>query len=116
MLIEMMALDEKVWKAPEGQMAADHVPFVSGTDWEVGHPAHFKQRHRTLLQGGVPHGYKLSVLGFPIEQQQNSIRTEVQRIGLSGRRRCFPILPVRQLVDTACSHGKPHVDPTLTSI
>lgn len=67
MSIEMMTLNEKVWKPSEGQVAADDVTFVGGSDREVGHPAHFEQGHGALWQGGVAHGHKLSVLGFPIQ-------------------------------------------------
>lgn len=113
MLVEVVTLDEKVGEPTEGQMAADHVTLMGGTDRKVRHPAHFKQGHRTLPQDGVPHGHKLSVLGFPIEQEQNPIRAEVQRIGLPGRRGRLLILPVHEFVGTASPDGKPHIDATI---
>ncbi len=84
MLIEVMTLDEKVWKPSEGQVAADQVAFMCRPDREVCHPAHFEQGHCTLLQRGVPHGHKLSVLGLSIEQQQNAVCADVQGIGFAG--------------------------------
>lgn len=110
----MMTLDEKVRDPPEGQMAADHIALVSGTDREVHHPAHFKQGHCTLLDGGVPHGYKLSVVGFPIQQEQNPVCAEVQRIGFAGRRGRLLILPVDEFVSTASPDGKSRIDTAIT--
>jgi hypothetical protein len=110
----MMTVDEEVWDPPEGQMAANDIPLVSGTDRKVCHPAYFKQGHPTLLDGGVPHGYKLSVVRFTIQQEQNPVRAEVQRIGFAGRRGRLLILPVDEFVGTASPDGKPHIDTAIT--
>ena len=78
MVIEMLALDKEVGKAPEGQMASDQVSLVGSPHGKVPQPPHFEKGHRPLLQGRVPHSHKLSVLRFTIEQEQNTVCAEVQ--------------------------------------
>ena len=78
MLIDMLPLDKKVGKAPEGQVTPDHVSLVGRPHGKIPQPAHLKEGYRALLQRRIPHGHKLSILGFPIEQEQNTVRAEVQ--------------------------------------
>ena len=67
MLIEVMTLNQKVWKPSEGQMASDKIPFLGGPDRKLSHPPYFEQSHRTLLRGRVPHGHELSVLRLAVK-------------------------------------------------
>lgn len=83
MLIEMLTLDEKIGKASERQMASHHVSLVGCPHGKVPQPAHFKKGHRALLQSGITHRHKLSILGLSIEQEQNTVCAEVQRIGFT---------------------------------
>ena len=78
MLIEMLALDKKVGEASEGQMTPGHVSLMGRPHGKAPEPAHFKEGDCALLQGRISHRHKLSILRFPVQQEQNSVRTEVQ--------------------------------------
>lgn len=69
MLVEVMALDEEVWKPSERQVTADKVPFLGCPDRKLCGPPHFEKGGRLLpLQRRIVNGHKLPVLRFPIEQ------------------------------------------------
>ena len=109
----MLSLDEEVGKASERQMAPHHVAFVGSSDWKMGHPAYFEEGHRALLQRWIAHGHQLPVLGFSVEQEQDTVRAEVQRIGFAGRRNRRLTLSIHEFVDTASSDGKPRIDAAI---
>ena len=80
----MLALDEKVGKLPERQMATDQVASLWCAERELSCPTDFKQADPLLrLQRRIVNGQQLSGLWLLIQQQQDALGTDIQRVGLA---------------------------------